>query len=74
LKISAHFYFEIKITQRVFNFREPALAYDTAESEEFVISYSKFARAYVAVELFLSQSVKLNFASRKASQEGILRR
>jgi len=61
LKISAHFYFVSKITQRVFNSREPALAYDTAQSEEIVISYSKIERAYVAVELFWTQNRNCHF-------------
>jgi len=72
LKNSAHFFFEVVPAQRVFNFRRPALAYDTALGEEWVISYSKIERAYVLAELERPQNRKLNFTSRKASREGIL--
>jgi len=51
----------VKITQRVFNFREPALLYDTAQGEECVIKYSKIGRSYIAAELFMPQSRNCHF-------------
>jgi len=62
LKISAHFFFEVVPAQRVFNFRRPALAYDTALGEEWVISYSKIERAYVLAELERPQNRNCHFS------------
>ena len=42
LKIGAHFYFVSLISQRVFNFRSPTIAYDNPQLQQIVISYSIF--------------------------------
>ena len=52
LKIGAHFYFVSLISQRVFNFRSPTIAYDNPQLQQIVISYSIFDGEYVAVKLW----------------------
>ena len=57
LKIGAHFYFVSLISQRVFNFRSPTIAYDNPQLQQIVISYSIFGGEYVAVKLWGTQNL-----------------
>ena len=57
LKIGAHFYFVSLISQRVFNFRSPTIAYDNPQLQQIVISYSIFDGEYVAVKLWGTQNL-----------------
>ena len=57
LKIGAHFFFVSLISQRVFNFRSPTIAYDNPQLQQIVISYSIFVGEYVSLKLWGTQNL-----------------
>ena len=57
LKNSVHFYFVSLISQRVFNFRSPTIAYDNPQLRQIVISYSIFVGEYVSLKLLGTQNL-----------------